>query len=275
MYSGAQLFTIRSLTPIHPGSGNSLAYVDLPIQRERHTSFPMIAGSSLKGVIRDLARRTWNDEKVKEVFGSEETGKQASQVGFTDAKILFYPVRSVRGIFALVTCPYVLQRFVNEVKSIVNQEIDLSQISLADNEAICSSESVLFIDPNQKTQIGLEEFLFQAKQQNDLNNLFQKLGLSDEQERIAIISDSVFTDLVNYAVDVRTRISIDQSTGVVKNGALFVVEMVPSEAIFYAFVLWKNNQESIQKLLKSTKLHVGGDETTGSGIVQITLQNLS
>jgi CRISPR-associated protein Cmr4 len=40
-------------TPLHAGSGDSLGIVDLPIQRERHTQFPKIEASSLKGALRE------------------------------------------------------------------------------------------------------------------------------------------------------------------------------------------------------------------------------
>ena len=36
-------------TPLHAGSGSDLGAVDLPIQRERHTDFPKVEGSSVKG----------------------------------------------------------------------------------------------------------------------------------------------------------------------------------------------------------------------------------
>ena len=40
-------------SPLHAGSGSELGIIDLPIQRERHTNFPKIEGSSLKGCIRE------------------------------------------------------------------------------------------------------------------------------------------------------------------------------------------------------------------------------
>ena len=52
MPDSAFLF-IHAITSVHPGSGTALGHVDLPIQRERHTDWPMIPGSSLKGVLRD------------------------------------------------------------------------------------------------------------------------------------------------------------------------------------------------------------------------------
>jgi len=54
MFKEAIPLFIRAITPVHAGSGNDLGIVDLPIQREKHTGFPKIEGSTLKGSIRDF-----------------------------------------------------------------------------------------------------------------------------------------------------------------------------------------------------------------------------
>ena len=47
---------LHAQTSLHPGSGTALGTVDLPVQRERHTLWPTIPGSALKGVLRDACR---------------------------------------------------------------------------------------------------------------------------------------------------------------------------------------------------------------------------
>ena len=54
MFRLAKPFFIRTITPLHAGTGQDLGIVDLPIQRERHTSYPKIEGSGLKGAIREI-----------------------------------------------------------------------------------------------------------------------------------------------------------------------------------------------------------------------------
>jgi CRISPR-associated protein Cmr4 len=279
MFNNGKVVIYRALTPLHPGAGSSLSYVDLPIQRERHTNFPMMAGSGIKGVIRDLACRGWNSEKkVNEIFGSETTGdnSKASMVAFTDAKILFYPVRSLRGIFALITCPYVLERFGREVSEILKIDYDKrqNQIEPEDGKAIIDSNSCLKGDKH----IGLEEFLF-SFETRELKKNFEnfKIDFFNEElyKRVAIVSDSAFADIANYAVEVRTRIKIDQNTGTAKHGALFVEEFVPAEAIFYSQIfvspLAKDGDVTtdLQQLLDKKMIQIGGDETTGSGFVSL------
>lgn len=305
MYNQAKLFTLYGLTSVHPGAGTSLSYVDLPVQREKHTSFPVIPGSGIKGVIRNLAERSWNNnQKVNTYFGCEEGGDTASKVSFTDAKILFYPVRSVRGIFGWITCPYVLKRFSKEVNNIGAGSFSIEDDffnDLSDEKAIVNSNSVLCIDNksinnqnNQNNQIGLEEFLLQAEKK-DLSSMFNKNGLIDSikdfSSRLAIVSDNVFTDLVNYAIEVRTRIKIDQTTGTVAQGALFTLELIPSESIFYGFYFLKperkenldnngkatnhnqTNNVKIEDLINDKIIQIGGDETIGCGLMKIKVFN--
>jgi CRISPR-associated protein Cmr4 len=64
------LVTLYTRTPLHIGCGTSVDVVDLPIMRERITGFPVIPGSSLKGVLRDQARHASPDELTM-LFGDD------------------------------------------------------------------------------------------------------------------------------------------------------------------------------------------------------------
>ena len=97
---------IHALTGLHPGSGTALGVVDLPVQRERHTQWPVVPGSSLKGVLRDTCRPDKSEADKHEqwlaVFGPEtaDADAHAGALSLTDARILAFPVRSLRGRFA-------------------------------------------------------------------------------------------------------------------------------------------------------------------------------
>ena len=283
----AKLLTFRTLTPLHVGSGTSVSYIDLPIARERHTDYPVIPGSGIKGVIRDVAKRkeVGNPCSVEDVFGPEP-GKdehRASLVAFTDAKILFYPVRSLRGVFALITSPYVLRRFAEDMRSALGQnEIWENVPDVSDTDAMVNGNFLTF----KNRYVIFEEFRFDVVRNVEFFTAFEsepfKAFLTDKDiKRIAIVSDNVFRDMVKYAVEVRTRIRIDQAKGTVEGGALFSLEMVPAEAIFYSFVFTKNlnsgsscNAENAMKLIEKilpddSVLQVGGDETVGLGFVKV------
>jgi len=315
MFKQSGLITYYALTPVHVGAGSSVSYIDLPVQRERHTSFPMMAGSGIKGVFRALAERELETGKVNIIFGPENGSEGSSCVAFTDAKILLYPVRSVKNTFAWITCPFVLKRFKEDLESTGKEKEDFSIPKVSDDKIIVASNSPLIINNNSKSNnnskyVGLEEFVFDvddSKIDPDLINAISKYIPNTNTEttknnqnkettettqnlsaRFAIVSDNVFTDLVNYAVEVRTRIKIDQTTGTASSGALFTVEMVPSESIFYSLVFAddpKNSNsnsvknvdeviDNIQKLIDNNEvIQVGGDETIGLGFVKVKFIN--
>ncbi len=136
MFKQAVPFFLHVRTPLHAGSGDDLGIVDLPIQRERHTDFPKVEGSSMKGAIRE-AFREYVDVKalqqefpaVKEaseflkaldlVFGPEDddgANLHAGALGFTDARLLLFPIKSMRGVFAWISCPMVLETLQNDMQ---------------------------------------------------------------------------------------------------------------------------------------------------------------
>jgi len=294
MYKKSTLLTFYAETPIHMGAGQSISYVDLPIQRERHTSFPVLWSSGIKGVIRDVALRVWNDkDKVETIFGPEEGSDFASCISITDAKILLYPVRSVKGVFAWITCPFVLKRFKEDLEAVgVKFKHNDQEIQIPD----VSDDKVFIADDNLKIQeqnnVAFEEFVFEVdesqKQQieklaNFLKNILPDNLLTQSlQKHLAIVSDNVFKDFVNYAVEIRTRIRIDQALGTVKSGALFSEELIPSESVFYSLLFIKDsfkpntnmNAENVfseinSLLSQNSLLQLGGDETIGKGYVRV------
>jgi len=306
MYKSSYLLSFYAETPVHMGSGTSVSYVDLPVQRERHTSFPVLWSSGIKGVLRNFALRKWNNnkekldingkEKLDIIFGPGESGEDYSScISVTDAKILLYPVRSVRGVFAWITCPLVLKRFkedLNSIKSINNNQntldFNILDLNILDESLIIISENSNLKIENQ-AKVAFEEFVFRAHEK-DLNNLLSFLKelfpenspfKDDIINHLAIVSDNVFKDFVNYAVEIRTRIRIDQDKGTAKEGALFTQELIPSETIFYSLVFISDPKKSesnisvnkeIEELFKGDPiLQLGGDETTGKGFFRVKL----
>lgn len=73
MFTRVEPFLLYSVSSVHAGSGSELGVVDLPIQRERHTGYPKIESSSLKGAIRSAVESQKNPakDKIELAFGSE------------------------------------------------------------------------------------------------------------------------------------------------------------------------------------------------------------
>src|SRR6266566_2593985 len=115
-----QLTFVHALTPLHAGIGQGVGVIDLPIAREKATGLPFLPGSSLKGPLRSLCPA--NTRSL--VFGPESTNisgseNQASPAQFSDQRLLLLPIRSLAGTFAWVTSPYILQRFVRDMKEVL------------------------------------------------------------------------------------------------------------------------------------------------------------
>jgi CRISPR-associated protein Cmr4 len=293
--SNALLF-LHAHTPLHPGSGTALGFVDLPVQRERHTQWPVIPGSALKGILRDACREKErsnydgsrlraNDEapNLTAVFGPgqiDDSNSHAGALTITDARILAFPVRSAKGVFAWVTCPAVLERLSRDAK-LAGQTVTGLPLSLGAGEAACQEKSPLLFEGGS---LVFEEFEFKRKVSADaLADWIAKRTAKDEptgqriKTHLAVIPDNDFTHFVRYATEVTARIGLDHDTKTVKTGALFYEEFLPAETIFYALVLASesrkkgknmNAAEVVSYLEKNLPpfLQVGADETIGKGI---------
>lgn len=298
MYRKSNLLFLMNQTPMHAGSGDSLGIIDMPIQRERHTSFPKIEASSLKGSIREHFERA-KGEKDKELlaaFGTEgENGKgsRAGALGFTDARLLLFPVKSMKGIFAWVTCPKIISVFNEELKLAgynVQFDVTANTVATGNNLALNSNKIVL------------EEYTFEVNDvtgdKNSVNdfgewlslNLLKGNGYFAEKlmTDIVVLSDDDFKDFVNLSTEVLTRTKIDNETGTVADGALFTEEYLPAEALMYTNVLTAaefataddkqaakqfNTEGDLRKyfsefISEDNVFQIGGNATLGKGIVK-------
>lgn len=287
--SAAILF-LHAQTGLHPGSGTALGTVDLPVQRERHTQWPLIPGSAIKGVLRDLCRRqAGNDSDLFVVFGPEtsEADKHAGALAVTDARILLFPVRSLRGVFAWVTCPAVLQRASRDL-ALAGLDGTVGTIrSLAnrDEVAACPAQSPLLIPGENK--FLLEEMEFERVEDFQVPDwLADATADPFSRQRVrthtAVISDNDFGHFVQHATEIVARIGLDYERKTVKQGALFYQEFLPAETIFYTLVLanasrrdghTKTAQEVLGyvtgKVSAGSVLQIGGDETIGKGFCTV------
>jgi CRISPR-associated protein Cmr4 len=280
MYKIAKPIFISCLTPTHVGSGSDLGHVDLPIQRESHTGFPKFEASSLKGALRERLESVYGsisdrvklhlafgydsaqaNESVKAAFEGEKATlnkEYAGALAFSDARLLLFPVKSMKGVFSLITCPYVLERFSEElgwckkyfspqaqtnIDCFINQVANLCNEDLKDigEDAFCfaTSTNSNWIDDKH---IILEEYLFNKKDAScgfDIDCLVNCLNtlMRSEHKNIVIISDNDYKDFVELFTEKITRIKIDNATGIVAKGQLFSEEFLPAESVLYSLVM--------------------------------------
>lgn len=311
MFQQARPLFLTCETPLHAGSGDALGIVDLPIQRERHTSFPKIEASSLKGALRESfeENKGRNDAELLKAFGPDESASEhAGALGFTDARLLLFPVKSMKGVFAWITCPKVLTRLSEDLKLSLGLEItDIA--SVADGLALSlgSSDNLAF---GGGGHFVLEEYTFakangttpqiNGKSLADwlADNLFANGSFWHDKAKadILILSDNDFKDFVNLSTEVITRVKIDNETGTVQSGALFSEEYLPAESVLYSLVLAspefvkkdekdkngekKNRPEKADAMMNffvdniNSVIQLGGNATLGKGLLRTNIVSL-
>ena len=287
------VFTIQALTNLHCGTGQGVGDIDLPTAKEPATQFPLIPGSTIKGVLRDFHSRSGgtDDKRVQAAFGprldNPEAEGAASALMITDGRLLLLPVRAFAGVFAYVTCPLILRRFAQDL-TYAGMTPPAKVPKIGQQEARVSSQSENLV--NGSTLL-LEELDLPANDSDGdwkawcgffAEKVFEKeWGESVAAPRLALISDEVFSFLCETALPVSARIRLDEKTGTVARGALWYEESVPSEAVFFGILaatasygngnLPKLTSEDVQTKFASGDhtLQFGGKATTGKGLCNL------
>ncbi|AKA67810.1 type III-B CRISPR module RAMP protein Cmr4 [Clostridium scatologenes] len=278
-YIKSKLIILKTMTPLHVGAGEGSGIADLPIQREAATNIPKVESSTFKGSLRCSCEKMLDEEHVKILFGNENN--KTGEIAFTDLRLLFFPVKSSKNIFSLISCPYVLERFYDDI--ILYKTKLISGIKdLLTNMRMLDSNIAVTLNSDQEN-IYLEDYLFKTEKIH-IEKLFSNIhGLEKMLSRIVIISNDNFIDFVNYYTEVITRNKIDAETGTAKNTALFTEEYVPEEAIFYGVIsrfhdiFDKNKNKNVyEEFIKNfefgeklNKFRIGGNLSLGKGIVKI------
>lgn len=275
-----------AVTPCHAGSGSALGVVDLPIQRERHTNWPMIQASGVKGAFRanfDRYKNNLSDEekaKVKEInkladsiFGTSEGTGYAASSSFSDAKILAYPMRSDVSPFVWMTCPAVLKRLQKDL-SFTGENIEKCKIpEVKENEAVLIKGSI-------SGNVLLEDYEVKVLNDKKVEGLDVYFEGAD---RLILVSDEVFNYGVTNCTQIMAQIKIDSKTGTTAEGSLRYQEELPSDTLIYTVIHWGDSKNTVEDKLKAdtikrfiteevikNHIQIAGDETCGRGIFELT-----
>jgi len=299
MFTESRAVFYHCVSPVHMGSGTALGVVDNPIQRERHSQFPVFAGSGIKGALRHHLHSlgTADQAKLNAVFGPESHKNaelHAGAISFTDAQLLAFPVRSGRQAYAYLTCPLALataQRALALAKVNCNWTIP----SVEDDHALTTSSSL------GATSVALELFAFPSAESNDLKQIAQLLadhmpaGVEWDYFRkklrsdLMLVSNTDFSYFVRNATSVEPHVSINNKTGAASDGLLFYTENLPPEAILLGLMLASQTRvrpsrepgapppftmkadEVVQFATEALHgaIQFGGDATTGRGQVAL------
>ena len=247
-----------AVDPIHVGTGGTrLGRVDNTIVRDPVTKVPKIPGSSLAGVYRAYAAmaKQEKDPERKDANGQPQpyypdcAGQGAPQsdgagghcgqatcaicavfghvtfaglAAFSDAQVLLFPVATREGP-VWVTCPEALR---------------------AAGVDGCGKidDNTVYRDREGNGHLNLGWLLLPAKPWNgDKKPLEDKLDIPCYiTERLALVSDKLFTHVVNSNLEVRTSVSINPATGAAEDGALFTYEALPRGTVLHWTITCRN-----------------------------------
>lgn len=303
MFEATSMLFIYVETPLHAGTGRGLGAVDLPIQRERTTQYPIVQASSIKGRLRAEAESKIGQgltaDEVKAIFGpktgpgrEDNPSDHAGALSTGDARILLFPVRSLAGVFAWVTSVDALARFQREA-AMVGLSLSWKDLPTPGKEDAWVNGDKL----KAGESVVLEEFSFTPKP--DHSAMIKAIGEwlaahallpGDEYkywrdafpQKLCILPEDAFRDFVRYGTEVQTHVHLDPDTKTVKRGALWTSESLPVDALLYAPLMATKSrmngnelsaEEILQKIsgLNLTRAQLGGDETTGQGMVALRI----
>lgn len=289
-----RVLILRTITPLHVGTGQAIGTTDLPIAREKSTDWPIVPGSGVKGVLKDDARIRYlvgqdpnatrdsrrgdeADQALAFLFGSPKSDDpSAGALAITDLRCLLFPVRSLKGTYAYATCPLALQRAA-ELKRIVKPGFQLETPSVADEQALVASDSVLKHDNN----LLLEGLQLSAGALNDetAKTLESLTGVEGLSARLAVLPDDLFTFLVKSATEVTTHVTLEFETRTAKRSFLRSEERVPAEAVFVGLLMVdplhaSGKTEEINEELNNFDgqcLQFGGKASVGNGLCRVRI----
>jgi len=278
-----KLLFIHALSPLQAGTGQGVGVIDQPIAREKATNIPYLPGSSIKGVIRDASK----SPKKSLIYGpapDENIDHQGSAV-FSDARLLFLPVRSISGVFAWVTSPYLLNRFVRDAKGMAFTEPLPAIIPEVAEEScfVCHQISALLVN----AQVILEDLPLSCKDSAELKvwaewfqeTLFEKDSYWYKTliDRLCLVSDDVMGYLTEIGSQVTARIRLEEGKKKVAKGALWYEEALPPETILSALVVANGLKATPDEVYADVRtiiespLQVGGSATVGLGLCRVIL----
>lgn len=300
-------------TPLHVGAGASVGAIDQPIVRERHTGFPVIPASSLKGTFADV----WNDGLLDETNDRGETKKvrvtkdggvsdaawlfgsdsdkhaSAGALQFSEARLLAFPIRSAKGSFAWITCPLMLQRAARD--GVISAALLDGLTEPGDGQALFEVGETGKL--NIRNALVLEEYAFGHREWSGLPAICKALAdlmptdpvWQEVTHRLVVLANGMLSYFVKNACEVAQHVRISDETGTAADGALFNQENVPGESMFYSILhgvderrasrgdgLRRNASTALKTFAEKTDggiFQFGGDASTGLGYCTVTLSH--
>ncbi len=275
----------RALDPIHIGAGGyRLGRVDNTIVRDPATDVPKIPGTSIAGVVRAFAEivkkedeeKEDSDKKLKDINIEEAFGTETKKgiLRFYDGQIVFFPVSSIQGT-VWITTKDLLEYWFGEIKTKDGEKINIPE------DVKDKAYSIKGIDTNKPLNLGW--LLLEIEKVENGKEVILPSEIEKWVKRIVVVSDKLFTHIVNDNLEVRTSVRIDPRTGTAEAGKLFTYEAIPRGTVI-GFEIGldealarqrEKNIDIIDDIIQAVSpyiknLGLGGMGTRGFGRIEIT-----
>ncbi len=225
---------LMTLDPVHIGTGGyRLGRVDNTIVREVGTRVPKIPGTAIHGAVRHYAAHRFGKPRcagqkghcgedtcpICYTFGAIKDNKaNAGVVSISDARIVLFPVYSMFGPVWITT------------------RERLKDSGLMDDPPTPEDGKAVWNNSFSGDRINLGWLMVER----DTGRSFNPTDIQDNgyispeiKNRIVIVSERLFTHIVNSNLEVRTSVSINPETGAAEEGALFTYEAIPRATILW------------------------------------------
>ncbi len=266
MFQAHQVLFMYCVSPVHLGAGTAIGLIDNPIQRERHTDYPMFAGSGIKGAIRhhfwsqlDGETRNSKEHWINRIFGPEtDSSDYAGAISFGDAQLVAFPVRSLKRAYIYLTSPTALAR-TYRLLTLTDTKTDWSTSDVGEPEI----DHCKLCNPDLLTgdKLHLEAFEFTTHIDKPLMKVSEWLANNalpvggaypffreKLKTDLVLVRDEDFGYFVRHATVVEPHVRIDNNKGTAQEGGLFYTENLPPESLLIAPIMASAERTTDEKI---------------------------
>ncbi|MEJ5369569.1 MAG: type III-B CRISPR module RAMP protein Cmr4 [Bryobacteraceae bacterium] len=303
MFQKQSALFLYAVSPVHMGTGQAVGVIDNPVQRERHTGHPCFAGSGIKGAVRHGFELLGGETGlIHDLFGPEagSSALHAGAVSFGDAQLVVLPIRSLKKGFVYATCPQALAR-AHRLLTLVGANGRWDPLGQPVSEGNCLVASADLLTDGK---LHLEAYEYKGnedKQAGEIGKALARMAIPESSEfaffrkkletDLVVLSDTDFGFFCEHALLVEPHVRINDETGAADSGGLFYTENLPPESILIAPLMasqvrnpskkkgengWLDAESVILKIrnaIDGKLLQLGGDATTGRGLVVASIVN--
>ncbi|MGQ9529111.1 MAG: type III-B CRISPR module RAMP protein Cmr4 [Chloroflexus sp.] len=252
-----QRYLLMTTDPVHIGTGGyRLGRVDNSIVREPGTRVPKIPGTSLHGAARSYAAQLYETPKAagqsqnkvqdpgqnkvqdpgqnpvcytfgylrKDKSGDEEkTTAYSGVVNVFDAHVLLFPVHSLAGPVWVSTVERLREAGFKVENAPDNRDTGTVCVTWQRNDPL--NLGWLMVKVGGQVNVEAPDPWKDEKRWQTI------------QQHIVLVHESLFSQVVNSNLEVRTSVSINPQTGAAEEGALFTYEAIPRATFLTAEVV--------------------------------------